>query len=427
MRLQFNPRYWRGCLWSLLAAVLTMSGTLLAATHTWTGTNSSVWSDPLNWIGGAPQPGELPPVELIIPSSAAGFRDLTNDVAGLTVNTLTIAAHANVLHALPGVVLTLRDGTLAGLGTATILESSFHLRLEGTNQLHGQTDFVVRGAVTESGPGATLKISGHVRLEASSAHTGPTYLTNGVIELYGPMTNTAFLEVAADAELTLAADFTVLTNRGLLHVLPGTMQRPDTSRLFGQGLVCAPESTLAVQMIDYPALDSDDPADGGRAHTRLVIDGPVVLAGRLQASTDLLQAGLRFGIIENVGGLPTLGRFDELPEGALMNVAFAGLLTQRISYHGGAGKDVTATFVLPPAGRQLRGPFMLENGWLQILAGIAEFDYGRKHRWEANTNLTDTNGWTALGPDFLPGDSGTLLTITNASAFPRRFFRLTAL
>lgn len=397
----------------------------LAGTHTWVGSNSQHWSDPLNWIGGAPSPGEVAPVKILIPASAPGFQELTNDVPGLVINELIVAAHANTLHGAPGVTLRLKDGTLAGLGNSTILSRSFALQLEGQNHLQGSNDFVVRGPITESEPGAGLEVSGNVRLETSSKHSGPTSLSSGIIYLLGSLTNTAFIEVATNATVTLAADFTILTNRGLLHIAPEAIERPETSRLFGQGFVSLPTATNSVMMIDYPALDSDDPADGGRLHSRLVINGPVVLAGQLEAITDLSQDGLRFGIIEKIGSALTLGQFEDLPEGALMRVTHGGLLTQRVSYQGGAGENVTATFVAPPAERRLAGPFLLENGWLQILAGTAEFEESQWHRWEANQELGDSNGWAAVGPDFRPVEQGTILTITNITHFPNRFFRLT--
>lgn len=408
-----------------MAVTMLVPASVLAGTHTWTGASGGRWSNPINWIGGAPQAGEAAPVKIIIPSSVPGFRELTNDIPGLIVQELTIAAHANILHAAPGIVLRLQDATLAGLGTSTILEDSFRLELEGVNHLQGGSDFVLRGAITEAAAGAALRVSGSVRLETSSRHSGFTHLSDGVIYLLGAMTNTAFIEIATNAEVTLAADFTTLTNRGRLNITPEALERPQTSRLFGQGFVCLPGSTNSVMMIDYPALDSEDPADGGRLHSRLMINGPVVLAGRLEAATDLFQAGLRFSIIQNIGSAATKGQFDEMPEGALMFLGTAGPLTQRIGYRGESGKDVTLTSVLPPAGQRLAGPWRLGNGSLQILGGIAELEDFQPHRWEANTNLGAATGWIPILDTFIPATDGTILTITNAAAFPQRFFRLT--
>jgi hypothetical protein len=99
-------------------------------------------------------------------------------------------------------------------------------------------------------------------------------------------------------------------------------------------------------------------------------------------------------------------------------------MTQRIGYRSGPGQDVTLTFVLPPSGRELAGPWLLENGWLQILGGVAEFEEFALHHWEASTNLFDADSWTPIGADFTPDVDGTILTITNRADYPQSFFRL---
>jgi hypothetical protein len=404
---------------ALLLGALTSS----AGTHTWTGARNGWWSEPLNWSGGVPQTGEPPPVEIVIPASAPGHRDLTNDLAGITVDRLVVTAHANTLHASPGIVLRLRNAVVQGLGNDTILERSFHLGLEGFSRLQGSNSFLVRCPITEGVPGAALEVSGNASIEANCTHSGPTFFTDGSIVLLGAMTNSAFIRIATNATVTLAADVSVLTNLGTLHLAPESRARPETSRLYVQGLVCCPGSTTTVSMIDYPARDSTSPADGGRLHSHLVVAGPVVLAGRLEPATDLSQGGLQFTVIENTGTAPTMGQFDELPEGAMMLLGF-GPLVARISYRGGDGNDVTLTLIEPPAGRRLAGPWQLENGWLQVLAGIGEFDALRPHRWEVSENLASPNGWTTLGLDFVPAANSTLLTLTNAKTQPQRFFRL---
>ena len=102
----------------------------------------------------------------------------------------------------------------------------------------------------------------------------------------------------------------------------------------------------------------------------------------------------------------------------------ASSLVARISYCGGDGNDVTLTLVEPPAGRHLAGPWRLENGWLQVLASIGEFDGLQPHRWEVSEDLAAPNGWTPLEPAFMPAAGSALLTITNATTYPKRYFRL---
>ena len=272
-------------------ALLLGALTAFAGTHTWTGARSGWWSDPLNWSGGVPQVGEPPPVEIVIPASAPIHRDLTNDLAGLTVDRLVVTAHANTLHASPGVVLRLRNAVAEGLGNDTILERSFRLELEGFTRLQGSNSFLVRCPITEGVPGAALEVGGNVSLEAACTHSGPTFFTDGTSVLLGAMTNSAFVHIATNATVTLAADISMLTNLGTLHLAAESRARPETCRLFAQALVCGPGSTTTVVMIDYPALDSTDPRDGGRLHSHLVVTGSVVLADGWKQPRICFEAG----------------------------------------------------------------------------------------------------------------------------------------
>lgn len=73
-----------------LLAVLTALGALptLAATHIWTGTNSTLMSDAANWTGGSPA-GDAA-ADLSFPAGADRL-DIVNDIAGLSVTSLSIS------------------------------------------------------------------------------------------------------------------------------------------------------------------------------------------------------------------------------------------------------------------------------------------------------------------------------------------------
>jgi len=73
----------------LLAAfallLVAIPGRSSAATRTWTGSNSVLWSDAGNWSGGAPQAGD----DLVFPD-AASIKSNTNDIAaGTSFNSIT--------------------------------------------------------------------------------------------------------------------------------------------------------------------------------------------------------------------------------------------------------------------------------------------------------------------------------------------------
>lgn len=402
---------------------LFMAQTALASVHTWTGVSSALWSDEANWSDSKPQPGEPSPVVVTIPSSAPAFATLTNDIPGLVLHTLTVAAHANILTAIPGVALTVADGAIYGDGNSTIIESAFNLNLSGDVYIHGSNSFIFRCPVSETSPNTTVFISGDVRVEAPLMNSGATVLTNGTCVLLGAVTNASHVLISRDSMLSLAADFTSLTNLGHLTIEPGSAERPDTSRIFARSLALEPGSTTVVSFIAYPALDSTDPADGSNIHSHVVVDGPVSIAGELQAESDLSDDGLRFTIIENISSNLTIGEFNNLPEGALFPIKFNSSLA-RISYQGGDGNDVTLIMVIPPVGLQVADVWRLGNGWLQLLGGIEEFDIFRLHQWQATSNPVDTNSWVPLTAPFIPVETGLGAVVTNT--MPLQFFRLVA-
>src|SRR4051812_44999485 len=57
-----------------------------AASHTWTGSVSSAWSNPSNWIGGAPQIGEASVVLSFV--TGATRQTSTNDIGNISVDAI---------------------------------------------------------------------------------------------------------------------------------------------------------------------------------------------------------------------------------------------------------------------------------------------------------------------------------------------------
>ena len=98
---------------SLVTAILLSALCLLtplsrgfAATHTWTGAGANkYWNNAANWSGGAPTAGEAAPVVLIFPGSVV----TTNNIPGLTVDSLRFTGGLTVLHGSSGGTLTFRN------------------------------------------------------------------------------------------------------------------------------------------------------------------------------------------------------------------------------------------------------------------------------------------------------------------------------
>jgi hypothetical protein len=83
-----------------LASASVLGGRASAATHTWTGTNSSLWSDPGNWTGGTPL-GD-PNAALVFPAGVTRLVS-TDDLPGENyVASIELGMPGYTLDATPG-------------------------------------------------------------------------------------------------------------------------------------------------------------------------------------------------------------------------------------------------------------------------------------------------------------------------------------
>jgi uncharacterized repeat protein (TIGR01451 family) len=174
----------------------TLEDRLTPATHTWTGasTSSPHWSDPGNWNGGAPQPGES---NVVLNFGAQGALQKQNfdDIANLSVQQINFT---DTGYFLTGTTfLTLTGGisdTSANSGTSPLPnnEVGIDLSLAGqdTVQVAGSGRTLVlsgtltgTGGLTKVGPG-TLDIGGGMNEGfAADSYTGPTQVNEGVLLL----------------------------------------------------------------------------------------------------------------------------------------------------------------------------------------------------------------------------------------------------
>lgn len=184
------------CRIAVVLLVVLAAGSAQAATRTWTGTASGSWTNPANWGGTAPVAGD----DLVFPVGAlnkASTNDfpagtsfasiaigdtgyalagnaitLTGSSIGLALlysvagassasiaNALTLTGAAALVHTAPPAT----SQTLTLSGPITLGAGVFNLNLSGD-----QAQLVLSGAVSASGPTATLNIAGGiVRLGAS--------------------------------------------------------------------------------------------------------------------------------------------------------------------------------------------------------------------------------------------------------------------
>src|SRR2546423_1197126 len=77
-----------------LVAWLLVPTAALAATKTWTGTNSGNWNDASNWTGGVPGTGD----DLVFPSGAGNVASGNNDLAaGISFQSITFNGDGYVI------------------------------------------------------------------------------------------------------------------------------------------------------------------------------------------------------------------------------------------------------------------------------------------------------------------------------------------
>ncbi|HEX5218042.1 MAG TPA: autotransporter-associated beta strand repeat-containing protein [Verrucomicrobiae bacterium] len=152
-------------------SIFIQLSTSFAATHTWTGGGANeYWNNAANWSGGAPAAGEAAPVVLIFPGSVV----TTNNIPGLTVDSLRFTGGNAVLHGSSGGTLTFRGAGGTNLlasgsfGTSNHLAATLPVTISGSNYfalgdsrtlgIHGVISG--SGTVTYSGLGSQIHYGG---------------------------------------------------------------------------------------------------------------------------------------------------------------------------------------------------------------------------------------------------------------------------
>ena len=172
----------------VLAAAFSLSAStaVQASTHTWTGGGANeFWNTAANWSGGAPTAGEAAPVTLVFPTNAV----TTNNIVGLTVDTLTFNSSGTVLHGSGGGTLIFRGAgginlqTVADVNTANIIAATLPVTLSGSNyfSLNAPYHVVTIQSVVSGSGSLTLDGGGEFHFEGTQANT----MTGKLTVLYG--------------------------------------------------------------------------------------------------------------------------------------------------------------------------------------------------------------------------------------------------
>lgn len=181
----------------LVAAALA-APTAFAASHLWTGTVSSAFSDPANWINGSPA-GD-PNADLSFPAGSRA--SAVNDLDGLTIRSISFSGSNT---AVSGNSFTIANGGQVADSTAGPNTIANDIVLGGAVTLLAHGDIYTAKGLTLSGAisgggGVRIDGGGHVVFAGSrpNSYTGETLITFGELQLKkAPRTNA----IAGDVRL----------------------------------------------------------------------------------------------------------------------------------------------------------------------------------------------------------------------------------
>lgn len=327
--------------WGILVLVLAMSGTATAATRSWTGATSNLWSVGTNWSGGvAPVAGD----DLVFPLGASNVNN-TNDLVSASFNSIAVTAGAYVLGGNP---VTLGSGGFSASASGTV-NLGIVLGASQTWSVSIPTYFTIAGAIDLGGNTLTLATA-----------------TNFGFQLQGVVSGTGSIVVAAGRSIFLGADTWsggLTINGGVGAVNSGSITSTATVNAGGEFAIATNGTASAVNVNSGGTFFPGDTGLGlGTVGTLTLVSGATyeeILNGTgsgvfghigatgavdLGGSTLTIQA---IGVF-NPGDAWTMispaahvtNTFAGLPEGAVFNQA--GQFFQ-ITYSGGAGNDVVLT------------------------------------------------------------------------------------
>lgn len=236
-----------------------------AAVHVWTGAASNLVSNAANWRGGSPA-GD-PAAELIFPFGAARIA-VTNDVATLTLRTLSITGSGYTIDGLPIALIHDAEVVDSSTGPNTIacdLELAGGVTFRNSSVISSYDDggLIISGAIHGTGPVVNLNSS---RLTFSGTRPN-TY--SGVTRVHG------------SGELRLAKSDGVAAIGGDLRIENATVtlltseQIPDSASLHVNGVF----GTTGVETVGPMTVERDSYIQASDADGAIPFIGRLILAG----------------------------------------------------------------------------------------------------------------------------------------------------
>jgi len=338
-----------------VVGLATGTGSIFAATRTWTGAGvDGNWSTAANWGGTAPVAGD----DLVFPDGAARMTTNNNDlqlwtlfnsisftgpaggynIAGNSISLgagITTANGATNTISLDVRLAASQTFNVSGAGAGTLNFAGTIYPFNDTLTLAGPNGIVSLGPIIQSGTGGVSSSVGYAYLTANSTYTGPTTVSAGTFSIANSHS------LSPSSAVTVSGGTLQFANNGSA----GPVTVNPTATLFcglgnvnGLGnvtdLSLQSGATLSLQMStlsNYGQLNASGNVSLGGA--------TLSLGWGFTSST-----GNAFTIINKTSAGAITGTFNGLAEGATFT---QGARTYQITYVGGNGNDVVVTDIGP--------------------------------------------------------------------------------
>jgi len=351
----------------LTTAVAPRANAEVDASASWTGGNSSLWSNPLNWtLGGPPTGAQTANFDANFTSA-----NQPNITAATSVGALHVAADVTqnvTISASLANILTI-DGVGAG-GTGVLIDNgaAFTLTIDcrvalGAPQTWTNNSgnlFTVSGATLALGGSDTLTVNGTgdtlisavtsggmnsdvikdgtgtLTLTALNTYDGDTIVNGGTLLVNGSITGMGDATVSNGGTL----GGTGLINSAVTVNAGGTLAPGNggntTGILTTGALTLAPISNFQVD------INGTAPGTG---HDQITATGTVTITGSNLVVTvgTTLALGQTFTILNKVAAGAITGTFAGIPQGGTVTGSNGTVF--QVSYTGGNGNDVVLTVV----------------------------------------------------------------------------------
>jgi uncharacterized repeat protein (TIGR01451 family) len=396
----------RGLRFLLVVTVVALAsgtGSILAATRTWTGAGGDGnWSTAANWGGTAPLAGD----DLLFPDGAARMTTNSNDLSWWTsFNSISFTGPAGGYN-LAGNGISLAAGITAANGATNTISldvriapsQTFNVSGAGAGTLNfagtiwldhstltlaGPNGMVSLGVIAQSGSGGVSSSVGYAYLTANSTYTGPTTITGGNFLIANSHS------LSPSSAVTVSGGTLQFANSGSAG--PVTVNPAATLYCGGGNLDQIGNVTdLSLQSGSTLHMDMNTVLN----HGKLNASGNVSLGGAtLSVAWSFISiTGDAFTLINKTSSGAVTGTFNGLAEGATFVVQGRNY---QITYTGGDGNDVVITDIgLPPPdltiSKKHAGNFTQGQTGAQYTIGVHNNGFG------------STDGTTVFVTDTLP-------------------------